>query len=684
MFILCFCCTCKHCYIYQLILFLQIESKSSLSQNRNNKNIFYTPFWRSFFTQGLKKSLNSAEAGVTHRHSSPFVVVCLTCCIHMNNIMSSLTIITIWLTLLVVGVSCLLTGNSEFSDGDLGVSSDTILNQYYKVVQIDNTKVNLTLNTVLNLIAGSLIFVYQPNGATMDESNNDSFGNIIDMGSAGIYEFGVVSFCEQNVVVLNSPLLRDFQLSNKSSVQMVVVPQFRNLTITSGARVLCEAWDSTKETGGLVVIHAKKIDLTVGGLIECDSGGFSGGVAVGLYNSSQCTQVFWLPPISTTIAGPAWIHFNGTIGAAKGEGLRKLEQSYVNRYGRGAPANGGGGGSIQNSGGGGGSNVGTLGGIWDGSGIRNATYASIWLAVEGANTLPTPGGGRGGYSWNFRDQNFFVPANCSAWGGDGRQNIGGRGGRPLPIYPNGDRIFYGGGGGAGDANNFVQGSGGNGGGMIFVVTDTIKGSGLISADGGVGGNANIDGAGGGGAGGTVFIISNHVTGSSVDISARGGMGGITYSFSPCIGCLTGPGGGGGGGMIWIDPSVMSSSGLFLEGGTEGISNRTIALDFPPSGATSGASTDVSHFITSTLCSMNPIPCITIHNPSLTATATPTNDITKPPTTSPKTSTKTLTSLPITSPFKTSQPVTKTPTKPPKSPRVPNGHACSTDCTVKIL
>lgn len=174
----------------------------------------------------------------------------------------ALIIITFFLTLfLIVETTCLLTGNSEFIDGDLVISSssDTILNRYYKVVRIDETRANLTLLATiedsddLGLVvgSGSLVFIYQPNGITMEENDGDWFGSITNLGSAGVYEFGVVRFSdsEQNVVVLNSPLLRDFELSNFSSVQMVVVPQYRNLTVASGARVRCEAWNSTRVTG---------------------------------------------------------------------------------------------------------------------------------------------------------------------------------------------------------------------------------------------------------------------------------------------------------------------------------------------------------------------------------------------------------------------------------------------------
>lgn len=137
-------------------------------------------------------------------------------------------------------------------------------------------------------------------------------------------------------------------------------------------------------------------------------------------------------------------------------------------------------------------------------GVGNATYESIWRSVEGINSSsPRPGGGTLG----TLSLPIFTFPRIVRLGDEMERDIGGRGGLPIRFCPDGSRIFFG--DGAVDANDFVlEGGGGNGGGVIFVMANTIK-----------------------------------------DISVDGGKGGATYSTSPCVDCLTGPGGG----MIWIDP-----------------------------------------------------------------------------------------------------------------------------------
>ena len=97
------------------------------------------------------------------------------------------------------------------------------------------------------------------------------------------------------------------------------------------------------------------------------------------------------------------------------------------------------------------------------------------------------------------------------------------------------------GGKGGDGS--VIGSGGVGGGAIFVSSDICEINGLIQANGK---NAQESSNGGGGAGGTVAIVCQQLTGMA-QIEARGGQG-------------DGDGGGGSGGMI----SVQYQSGMFTD------------------------------------------------------------------------------------------------------------------------
>lgn len=108
-------------------------------------------------------------------------------------------------------------------------------------------------------------------------------------------------------------------------------------------------------------------------------------------------------------------------------------------------------------------------------------------------------------------------------------------------------IWLGGAGGTGGANNTGGASadaGGNGGGIVILITKTFTG-GTINAIGGNGASATNYGAGGGGAGGSVLLVCNTATLGT--ITASGGSGGAQNSFG-------GAGGAGGTGIVAVHHS----------------------------------------------------------------------------------------------------------------------------------
>src|SRR5690606_16015590 len=127
------------------------------------------------------------------------------------------------------------------------------------------------------------------------------------------------------------------------------------------------------------------------------------------------------------------------FGGQKGEGVAGYQTEYNifgGGYARGAAANAGGGGSAHNAGGGGGANASKSGATWTGKGIpltTVATWASAWnLEQPGLATMSSSGGGRGGNCWSTDlGDAYTLPPGDAAWGGHGRWNYGGFGGRPL-------------------------------------------------------------------------------------------------------------------------------------------------------------------------------------------------------------------------------------------------------------
>jgi hypothetical protein len=207
---------------------------------------------------------------------------------------------------------------------------------------------------------------------------------------------------------------------------------------------------------------------------------------------------------------------NPAKAARKGEGIVSSRYG-PDAGGRGNVANGGGGGVCFNTSGGGGANAGR--------------------------------GGQAGRSV------------------DGARDAGGLGGAAL-VYSPLERLSFGGGGGAGQANGVLGTSGGAGGGIVFIRAARLAGAGRILAGGADAADAGNDGAGGGGAGGTLLI---RLTGPAIcgSVIASGGKGGGTIYAVNAPTEIHGPGGGGGGGRVLLQSSDSSGCAVVVAAGLAG-------------------------------------------------------------------------------------------------------------------
>jgi uncharacterized repeat protein (TIGR01451 family)/uncharacterized protein (TIGR03382 family) len=430
------------------------------------------------------------------------------------------------------------------------------------------------------LAVGDLLMIIQMQGATIDGTDTPNFGAVTALGSAGLYELVTVASITpsgggRGTIGINttscSGLRNSYTVAGKT--QVVRVPQFASLTVNASASVGATPWDGS--IGGIIALQVQNA-LTLSGNLNANAVGFRGGVV------EQNTDLGITIYRATT----------DTSGGAKGEGIAGYEADYDafgGRYGRGAPANGGGGGNAHNAGGGGGAN-GNAGGTWTGQGVMTGTFPGQdpWrldpaFAANGNARTSSPGGGRGGYTYSANNQDAVTvgPGNTS-WGGDNRAPVGGFGGRPVPNDP-GTRLFLGGGGGAGDSNNGTGGTGGRGGGLVWVVADAVSGTGRITANGQNGVDttgAGNDAPGGGGAGGTVVVAARALSGVIID--ANGGRGGIQ---NIATNEAEGPGGGGGGGFIAVSGGTVTRN---VAGGVNGTSNSPAVTEFTQNGATAGA------------------------------------------------------------------------------------------------
>lgn len=491
------------------------------------------------------------------------------------------------LSLLLLGFLTLSAQRGK--DGNKTITAAaTVVNEYTALtadasagettITVANNSLNTNNRFPANLAAGDLVMIIQMQGATIDFAPDDAtYGAVTNLNNCGNYELlQVKSVSGSTQITFDCALVNNYTAAGK--VQVVRIPRYNTLTVNANADITCPAWSGT--TGGVLALEVLgNTTINANGKIAANGKGFRSGKS----NENQ-----------SAYGVLNYRSLDAQGGGEKGEGIAGYVLEYDNmngRYGRGAPANGGGGGNGHNCGGGGGANGGDTTG-WRGTGIpdvSNTNWAQAWeLEGPGFSTSVSVGGGKGGYSFSANDQNALTtPLYNSAWGGDWRHNMGGLGGRPVSPQIT-TRAFLGGGGGAGDQNDGTAGDGGNGGGFIYVQTyGQITGGGSVEANGADGENSGAgfttgkDGAGGGGGGGTI-IVKSTATITNLTFNANGGKGGNLVQL---FGVDTyGTGGGGGGGRIATSPGTYTVNVL---GGANGTSSSPAVIEFPPNGATRG-------------------------------------------------------------------------------------------------
>ena len=455
----------------------------------------------------------------------------------------------------------------------------------------------------------------------------ETFGQIDAYNQAGKYEVLEVLNVTGNTIEFTCPTVNSYDHQNTIStdggvvdpvstasfdngLQIVRIPRFDNLTVNGAASIVPNQWDG--QTGGIVALEVNGT-LDIQGTISSSGFGFRGG------------ELDLGPSLTGQNSVGHAARFLGTSDAAQGSergesifGWHDQTDFLYSRWGRGAIANSGAGGGYQNAGGGGGSNVENSGLPYDGRGRPDPdpAYAAAWAldSEPGENVdFPWPrttpnssGGGRGGYALSEANRNELAEGpDIIDWSGDTRKSNGGLGGHPL-TYDN-TRMFFGGGGGAGDWDSAPLGvpeggAGGNGGGIVFIQSyGTITGSGTIESNGadgektnptntnpGFGQKVGNDGAGGGGAGGWIHIENATALPGTLNLTANGGNGGdqdVRFGAFASVEA-GGPGGAGSGGAIEYTAGAPTES---VVSGVNGVTTSSHVLNFEPNGATNGNS-----------------------------------------------------------------------------------------------
>jgi hypothetical protein len=479
--------------------------------------------------------------------------------------------------------------------------ADNVVNTYYS--GIDNplagsTSLNIGVadprGNATAISAGDLVLIIQMQGADIDATNTDAYGDNTAGAPAtgylnanlyaGYYEYNTIAGISGSTLTFSYSLAnnyynRDFTATNSiQRYQVIRVPRYYDFKIKPGASVTCPSWNGS--TGGVVTVDVTN-KFTLSGSIDVSFKGFRGGGGKNLTGATAGnsngtgtltnTDYRWDSPITNAsnltggakgegIAGtPAFYFENGTTLTAT-----NTVEGYINgSMGRGAPANGG-------------------GGATDGAPVGNLTQNQFNSGGGGGGNAGN--GGNGGSGWH----GLTGDVNTYPFGGYGGSAFAQR-----SIQ----RFCMGGGGGAGSANNSLASneyscSGGGGGGIVIVRAKMYAGNGSVLANGS---NApgvtatyippQTDAAGGGGAGGSIIIVTTQSgpTGlNNITASAAGGDGGDMANYYDY-----GPGGGGGGGIIITNESSLSAN---ISGGINGLTRTgsptgTIDNDY---GATPGS------------------------------------------------------------------------------------------------
>ncbi len=390
------------------------------------------------------------------------------------------------------------------------------INIYTKITNIASN--NITVGSSAGFSVADKVLVIQMQGATLNQTNTSSCGDITSYNNAGYYEFATISAVNGNVITLQTPLCHAYDIPG--AVQMVRVPVYNDVTVTG--TLICTPWNGS--TGGVLVMEVGG-NLTLNANIDVSGNGFRGGNLI--HGGFGCGNPNWILPSSQA--------------GQKGESIAAYVANMDGARGKWA---GGGGGSMPGNcggGGGGNANVGGLGGKeYSGCGATGV-QGSGGAALTYSNGRAFMGSGGGG---GFSDNGQPVVAGTN-------------GGAIILITAttltgNNNSILSNGINQTALTRDEGAGGGGAGGCIILNVQNYVANV-TVETKGGDGGSTNntiftgdCHGPGGGGGSG-MLILSRPSMPPNITYNCNGGKAGLVlHPTSPCFntsyGALDGVGG----------------------------------------------------------------------------------------------------------------------------------------------
>ena len=159
-----------------------------------------------------------------------------------------------------------------------------IINHYTKVTALQSECTSqLTVQNTDGFFPGSGVLIIQMQGASIDQSNSSSFGNIIDMGGSGFYEKNLIDSIVGNEIYLKYEMIHAYNVTGK--VQLIDIPAYKQIEITG--TLTAQAWNG--ETGGVLAFEAEDL-LTLQANIDVSAKGFRGGIPLSI-NPNNCSLV---------------------------------------------------------------------------------------------------------------------------------------------------------------------------------------------------------------------------------------------------------------------------------------------------------------------------------------------------------------------------------------------------------
>ena len=355
-------------------------------------------------------------------------------------------------------------------------------------------------------------------------------GTLGDTADVENYEFVEVQSVSVATITFTAAIANSYDGATAGDQKVVVqrVPNYTSVTLdTASDKITASAWDElvTTPTGaagyltGIVVFRANGT-VSVGASTSIDVSGLGyGGEAGGSSNGGNNGESYdgkqgkgGADSAIGTLGGGSGEEYQArdTAPGTRGGGGGSDTENYISGQG-GADAlvsgyGAGGGGHGQDSG--------TSG---------NGGDAASGTGQQGTNT--STGGGPGGSG---------ATTGTGGEAGDGSDSPGGGGGGGgnygIAALTT---IFLGSGGGGGGDSGAVSGpglTGGVGGGIIFIMAETVDNNATIESQGSAGITATDgDGASGGGSGGSIMIQGNTVDNTGGTMTVAGGSDGLRDS-----------------------------------------------------------------------------------------------------------------------------------------------------------